>query len=112
VIDIQLGVRPAADAEALVPALRAAGFVGGERVDGADRPEWVFGGADPARAVRLHVREEGSAGWRRALLLRDWLRGDPTADRAGADSAAADGPRVATALDGAEGWAAATGWRP
>jgi dephospho-CoA kinase len=111
VIDIQLGVRRTEATEALAPALRAAGFVGGEsRVD-AGGGEWLFGGADPARAVRVHVREEGSAGWRRALLLRDWLRGDPAAvDVAAGD--VEDGPRVAAAVEQAERWAAATGWRP
>jgi dephospho-CoA kinase len=68
VIELQVGVRTHADAgdPALVKALTDKGF---PRLAGAH-----FGSADPGRDVDLHVREIGGPAWRRALLLRDWLR--------------------------------------
>jgi dephospho-CoA kinase len=126
VIDIQIGVRRLTDAHGLVPALHAAGFVGGhERADEDRTRKWFFGGADPGRVVHLHVREQNSAGWRHALLFRDWLRADPgaaegyavdkrrLAGEAGTatEYAAAKDPWVTAALERAERWAAETGWR-
>jgi dephospho-CoA kinase len=127
VIDIQLAVAQLADADALAPVLAAAGFPGGEpRRDADGGPKRWHGGADPGRIVQLHVREEGSPGWRHALLCRDWLRADAPAaaayaqakrERAAAGAtateyAAAIQPRVTAAPARAEEWAAATGWRP
>lgn len=68
VIELQAGVRSLTDAddEAFVKALADKGFLPSQ---GAD-----FGSADPGRDVELHVHEIDGPDWRRALLLRDWLR--------------------------------------
>ncbi|HYO18314.1 MAG TPA: dephospho-CoA kinase [Dermatophilaceae bacterium] len=68
VIELQAGVRGLADADdpAFVKALADKGFPPSQ---GAG-----FGSADPARYAELHVREIDGPDWRRALLLRDWLR--------------------------------------
>ena len=90
VIDVQVGVRSleAADVESFRSAMRAAGYV--ESVDnvsdnphpaGADAAGWAkrfYGGCDPVEFVHVHVRENGSAGWRFALLFRNWLRANPS----------------------------------
>jgi len=117
VVDLQLAVASPADADALAPDLAAAGLplVAAAAGEPPGPPEAAEPGsgqeaarlhrsADPGRAADLHVRVTGSPGWRSALLLRDWLRADPTAR---ARYEAAD------ALPGeAERWAAATGWTP
>lgn len=87
VIDLQLTVSSLRDADGLSPTLAAAGF---PRLEGAwrDDPKPAFPdpalwekrlhcNADPGRPVNLHVRVEGSPGWRYALAFRDWLRADP-----------------------------------
>ena len=130
VIDLQLGVDTLADADAVRSALVQAGFpdAAGNVVDNVhaevdpDPRRWrkrFHGGADPGRAVHLHVREIGGPGWRTALLLRDWWRADP-AERAiyGAEKrrlaalglsatayAAAKEPWFAQALPRALAWA-------
>jgi dephospho-CoA kinase len=89
VIDLQLTVQDLYVADALAPALAAAGFplVPGT---GSDTPkptdpdpgQWqkrFHANADPGRPVNLHVRVAGSPGWRYALMFRDWLRDDPSA---------------------------------
>jgi dephospho-CoA kinase len=85
--------------------------------------------ADPGQALNLHLRVMDSAGWRWALLVRDWLTADASAAaeylamkralaaRYGADPTAA---RYADAkeewLVGAYSrglaWADRTGWSP
>ena len=67
-IDLQVGVRVLADADhaAFLGALADKGF---PRVG-----RCLHGDADPGRIVSLHVRQIDGAAWRRALLLRDWLR--------------------------------------
>jgi dephospho-CoA kinase len=80
--------------------------------------------------VNVHVRAAGSAGWRYALMFRDWLRTDPSAvrlyeahkaDLAGrfADSATtrayADAKEpwfTDVAWPRMSAWAEATGWVP
>ncbi|MBG6180975.1 dephospho-CoA kinase [Arthrobacter sp. CAN_A1] len=89
VIDLQVTVVDIDDADAIAGALLAAGFplvegiVSDESKPGSpDRAQWVkrlHANADPGRPVNLHVRVEGSPGWRYALSFRDWLRADPTA---------------------------------
>ena len=136
VIDLQLAVQSLDDADAIRPALEDAGFpcIAGIR---ADRPEpvdphpthWqkrLHGSADPGRALHLHIREQGSPGWRYALLFRDWLRAEPAEAEAyeaektrlaaeNATTAAyadAKEPWFDAALPRAEAWALATSWSP
>jgi len=138
VIDVQVGVHHLADADRVDVrrALADAGYVFsyGNHSDtphptGADASGWTkrfLGGCDPGNHVHVHVREHGSAGWRFALLFRDWLRHEP-AER---DAYAAEKRRLLEAHDTtsgyveakepwfegawhrANGWAERTGWRP
>jgi dephospho-CoA kinase len=138
VIDVQIGVRRLADADRpdVGAALAAAGYVfsHGNHGDtphprGADPGEWLkrfLGGCDPANHVHVHVREHGSAGWRFALLFRDWLTHDGTEREA----YAAEKRRLLAlhetttayveakeawfedAWRRAQDWADRTGWRP
>ena len=133
VIDLQLSVRSLDDAEAAKSALEDAGFplVGTapdtpKHQDPGHRRKRLHGSADPGRIVDLHVREEGSPGWRSALLIRDWLR----AERVEADAYAAEKlwlasahattsayveakePWFEDALLRAEAWAARSDWSP
>ncbi|MEU1232789.1 dephospho-CoA kinase [Micromonospora aurantiaca] len=135
VIDIQVTVSSLNEADGpLAQRLAEAGFprLPGEWWDAPRQPEpvrWakrLHGGADPARPVRLHLREAGSPGWRYALLMRDHLRADPArrADylqvkrelAAAAPEHAAWGTVTDPWFDEehlrAEEWAAQTGWRP
>jgi dephospho-CoA kinase len=136
VVDLQLGVDSPADADAVRDALQDAGFPWRADIDrdharSAGPVPWPgrhHGTADPGRAVRLHVREVGSPGWRYALLLRDWLRADPAARdeylaitrraeaRADADDAAhcAEGEErwFDAASARADAWAASSAWSP
>lgn len=89
VIDLQLTVPDIHAADALAPELAAAGFpvVRGINADTPKashphREDWqkrFHANADPGRDVNLHIRAEGSAGWRFALCFRDWLRAEPAA---------------------------------
>lgn len=140
VIDLQVAVPDLADADALASALADAGFplVPGISQDApkppdSDPAQWqkrFHANADPGRPVNLHVRAAGSAGWRFALMFRDWLRSDAAARKlyeehktalaeryAGAadteDYAAAKEPWfTAVAWPEMSAWAAATGWEP
>src|SRR5664279_1410838 len=123
----------------LAPALRAAGFpvaAGFDRDNphpaGADQRDWckrLHQNADPGRSINLHLRVTDSAGWRWALLFRDWLTADPSvaadylalkrslaAAHAGEPTAAgyaeAKEPWMAAAYGRGMAWAVATGWRP
>jgi dephospho-CoA kinase len=89
VLDLQLAVPDLGVADALDPVLAAAGFPRVAHIT-SDSPmpatpepgEWAkrfHANADPGRAVNLHVRATGSAGWRYALMFRDWLRAEPDA---------------------------------
>jgi dephospho-CoA kinase len=88
VVDLQVGVPDLASADRLRPSLERAGFA---RVEGLtmDTPQaavdpdpraWqkrFHASCDPGRPVNLHVRVLDGAGWRTALLVRDWLRTSP-----------------------------------
>jgi dephospho-CoA kinase len=101
VLELQLAVASRADAEAVRDALADIGF---PRVPAPEDPP-RHAAADPGRPADLHVREIGSAQWRVALLLRDWLRADPDARQEWTASPGAS-------VERAEAWAAATGWSP
>ncbi|HKU03974.1 MAG TPA: dephospho-CoA kinase, partial [Arthrobacter sp.] len=140
VIDLQVAVPDLAAAAAIAPLLSAAGFPAVRGVE-ADTPkpnapdpaEWLkrfHANADPCRAVNVHVRAAGSAGWRYALMFRDWLRADASARNlyeahkaelaaahagSGTTSSYAEAKEpwftdVAWPLMAA--WAEATGWEP
>jgi dephospho-CoA kinase len=139
VIDLQLGVESLDSTDHLADALRHAGFPAQLDIT-ADNPKpvdpdpahWrkrVHRNADPGRDVNLHVREVGSAGWRYALMFRDWLRADESerasyeahkrklaaahaADVSIVNYAEAKEPWFDNALPRAEAWAKATGWPP
>lgn len=140
VIDLQVAVPDMAAADRAAPLLAAAGYplVPGAGQDipkppGADPAQWLkrfHANADPGRPVNVHVRAVGSAGWRYALMFRDWLRSDAAAlelyeghkvalaERfAGAEST--DGYADAkepwftdAAWPGMSRWAERTGWVP
>jgi len=140
VIDLQVTVADLDAAAAVAPFLATAGFPAVRGVE-ADTPKpgdpgqsaWLkrfHANADPCRAVNVHVRAAGSAGWRYALMFRDWLRSDPSAVRLyqahKADLAArfADSAGTSAYADAKEpwftdvawplmlDWARATGWEP
>ncbi|MDQ0769208.1 dephospho-CoA kinase [Pseudarthrobacter defluvii] len=140
VIDLQVTVPDLEAAAAVAPLLAAAGFPAVRGVE-ADTPKpgdpdqsaWLkrfHANADPCRAVNVHVRAAGSAGWRYALIFRDWLRNDPSAlrlyeahkaDLAGrfADPAGTGAYAEAkepwftdVAWPRMSAWAEATGWEP
>lgn len=87
VIDLQVTVDSLEQADALRRAIGEAGFpaVTGIRADmpkpfDPDPAHWMkrfHGSADPGRPAHVHLRVAGSAGWRYALLFRDWLRAVP-----------------------------------
>jgi dephospho-CoA kinase len=139
VIDLQLTVPDIHAADALAPALAAAGFpvVPGITADTPkpshpSREDWqkrFHVNADPGRDVNLHIRAQGSAGWRFALCFRDWLRAEPAAaaeylalkrrlaaahsgDRSTAGYAEAKEDWFTTTEEALERWAEASGWRP
>lgn len=136
VIDLQLTVDSLAHADELRPVLEDAGFPAVADVRG-DRPKdvdpdpagWakrLHGSADPGRPANLHLRVAGSAGWRYALLFRDWLRAVPSEAAAYvaekhrlaalrptvADYTEAKEPWFDAALPRADRWARDTGWGP
>lgn len=118
VIELQVGVRVLRDAGAddFVKVLADKGF---PRSAGHS-----FGSADPGRCVQLHAAVVDGPSWRRALLLRDWLRASAGDREAYADlkgHAATSATTMAEytdarqswlreALARAEAWARHTGW--
>jgi dephospho-CoA kinase len=138
VIDVQVGVHHLADAdrEDVRAAFADRGFVFNHGVHsdtphplGANPADWVkrfLGGCDPANHVHIHVREHGSAGWRFALLFRDWLSREPAEKEAYAAEkrrllaqhdttsayVAAKEPWFEGAWQRANDWAERTGWQP
>ncbi|MFL6123848.1 dephospho-CoA kinase [Actinophytocola sp.] len=87
VIDLQVTVGSIEDADALAEPLAAAGFprlAGIERDNSKpyapDPAQWrkrLHVSADPGRIANVHLRVEGTPGWRFALLFPDWLRANP-----------------------------------
>ncbi|MDI6104554.1 dephospho-CoA kinase [Actinoplanes sp. NEAU-A12] len=134
IIDLMLGVRTLAEADALAGRLGELGFPSrpGEWADNAHGtpgrtwPKRLHGCADPGYRVNLHVRVAGSPGWRFALLMRDHLCAVPEArdayaaaktrlalsheDRAG--YAEAKEPWFEAEARAADDWAVSTGWQP
>jgi dephospho-CoA kinase len=136
VLDLQLLVSTLDDADALSETLSDAGFprLEGEWRDepqggGEKWPKRVHVGADPRRAVNLHVRSRETPAWRLALLFSAWLRENPAERDAYADVKrrlaelhADDGTVehyaedkqgwIGEAFKRAESWAAETSWTP
>ncbi len=134
VIDLQVGVASLGDADA--PAWRSAmagagfpvteGNVSDNARDGTGWPKRFHGSSDPGRVAHIHVREVGGAGWRWALLFRDWLRSEPAEREAYAthkselaarhasteDYAEAKEPWFDAAHERVEAWARRTRWVP
>jgi len=140
VIDLQVAVQDLGAAEQLAPFLAAAGYPAVRGIESdtpkpgtSDPAAWLkrfHANADPCRAVNVHVRPAGSAGWRYALMFRDWLRADPSAltlyqehksDLARRFSGSAGTAPYAEAKEPwftdvawplMSAWAQATGWEP
>ncbi|GGN04915.1 dephospho-CoA kinase [Terrabacter tumescens] len=138
VLDVQVGVHHLDDVDRddVRAAFAGAGYVFSHGIHsdtphphGADPTAWLkqfLGGCDPDNHVHVHVREHGSAGWRFALLFRDWLRHEPVERDAYAaekrrllalhsttsDYVVAKEPWFEGAWQRANAWAERTGWRP
>jgi dephospho-CoA kinase len=139
VIDLQVTVASLADADAMADGLAAAGFPKHPTIDrdnpkpyAPDPEQWrkrYHGSADPGRPANVHLRVEGSPGWRYALLFPDWLRANPAErdaylatkkDLAARFAADDDTDNYADAKEAwfdaagprAEEWAEHTGWQP
>lgn len=139
IIDLQLTVPSMDVADELAEPLADAGFPVVPEIkqdsvhpNDPDPGQWrkrTHSAADPGRYVNLHLREAGTAGWRFAFLLRDWLRAEPSQredylrfKRDTAEKHALDGtpdgyvvskqPWFEQALPKAAEWAARTGWEP
>jgi dephospho-CoA kinase len=138
VIDLQVTVASLAAADALAEPFARAGFVPMPHLTqdtphppDLDPEQWrkrMAASADPGRWCNVHIRVEGSAGWRAALLFRDWLRASPgpradylaMKERAAAenatatigDYAAAKEPWFEKAITEMERWATDTDWQP
>ncbi|MEP6697738.1 MAG: dephospho-CoA kinase [Pseudonocardiales bacterium] len=136
IIDVQVTVGSLAEADELRPAIEDAGFPAAPAVTGdppkgfdAEPAHWAkryHASADPGRPAHVHLRVAGSAGWRYALLFRDWLRARP--EEAAAYEAekrrlaavhtdrvaytAGKEPWFESALPRAGHWARHSGWRP
>jgi dephospho-CoA kinase len=128
VVDLQLGVNTPSDAAAVHDGLRELGFPACESEAERRFPSArCYASADPGRPAHVIVQATGSPGWRRVLLLTDWLRADAfaraswlqTKQRAAAESGG-DRDRYAEvkaawfdrAVTSAEAWAASSGWAP
>jgi dephospho-CoA kinase len=139
VIDLQITVGTIEDADALAQPLQQAGFPRLDRID-RDNPKpyapdpalWqkrLHGHADPARPAHVHIRVEGTPGWRYALLFPDWLRANRQElddylalkrqlsaqyrdDEDTANYADAKEPWFDAAAVRAQEWAERTGWQP
>jgi dephospho-CoA kinase len=129
-LHIQLGVPPEL-ADELRQALRSAGFVRASEASPASDTVLAldsevggtrtYASADPGRPAELLVRPVDSAGYRNALLQRDWLRAEPKAREeyiaatrrdgaAGGQDTAGQGWWVGARI-AADRWARHTGWR-
>jgi dephospho-CoA kinase len=88
VIDLQITVGSLTDADAIGDQLAGAGFPKVPTINqdnpkayAPDPTQWrkrYHASADPGRLAHVHLRVEGSPGWRLALLFPDWLRANPT----------------------------------
>jgi GrpB-like predicted nucleotidyltransferase (UPF0157 family) len=131
-IDIQVTVAALDDAN----PLGGSGFEefavrGDHRPPGADGPDedWtkrLFNTPETAKQANVHVRVEGRANQRYALLFRDYLRAHPAAAQAYAELkrrlaselrnvgvyADVKDPACDLIIVAAEDWAQATGWEP
>jgi dephospho-CoA kinase len=138
VLDLQAGVASMVDADALAGPLAEAGLpvVPGFTEDAphpsdGDPAEWrkrVHASADPVRWATVHERVIDSAGWRYALMFRDWLRAEPDvladyarikqklaaehASRTTGAYADAKQPWFAKSWPALRDWAARTNWSP
>jgi dephospho-CoA kinase len=139
VIDLQVTVGSLADADAMGDLLTSAGFPKLDQVDhdmpkayAPDVEQWrkrLHAAADPGRLANVHIRVDGSPGWRLALLFPDWLRANPAerddylttkkdlAHRFATDDdtdnyAEAKEAWFDAAAERAEAWATRTGWLP
>ncbi|ONI70962.1 dephospho-CoA kinase [Actinosynnema sp. ALI-1.44] len=132
IIDLQVTVSSLEQADGFAEPLTEAGFPvrpenTGDR--GEEETKRYHNSADPGRLANIHLRVEGSADWRDALLFRDWLRSsaEEQADYLTLKQGIAkrfasvdDLTEVATAKDAwfdlalprARSWAEATGWQP
>jgi GrpB-like predicted nucleotidyltransferase (UPF0157 family) len=123
IVDIQVSVAEVEDEAAYVPAIEAMGVALRSRESGH---RYFRPAGDRPRTVHIHVCGSGSAWERDHLLFRDYLRADTaTRDAYAAVKRAAAGRYrddgiayteaktafVLDALERAEGWAVATGWR-
>jgi dephospho-CoA kinase len=133
-IDLMLTVRTLDEADAVAGLLGAAGFPrrAGEWADnargvpGETWPKRMHSTADPGRTLNLHLRVNGSPGWRYALLMRDHLRAVPQAREGYANAkqdwaaahpdvtsyAQAKEPWFDAEAVAAQQWAEQTGWHP
>lgn len=139
VIDLQVTVGSIEDADALAEPLMAAAFPKLDRIDrdnpkpyAPDPAQWqkrLHCNADPGRLANVHIRVEGTPGWRYALLFPAWLRANPAEledyqalkrklaaqyrdDEDTENYADAKEPWFDEAGVRAEEWAKRTGWQP
>jgi dephospho-CoA kinase len=139
VIDLQVTVASLADADRFADLLGEAGFPKHPTIDhdnpkayAPDVAQWgkrFHMSADPGRHANVHVRVDGSSGWRFALLFPAWLRAHPEerddylalkrelarrfqADDDTANYADAKEEWFDAAAARAEEWARRTGWQP
>ena len=134
IIDLQITV--AAFEPAIAAKMAAHGFPRVEHINGDHRPpadtspehewrKWYFQPPVDQRPINMHMRIDGHANQRYALLCRDYLRAHPMAAEAYAQVKIALAQRDAEDVDfyydvknpvfdiimaGAEEWAARTGW--
>lgn len=135
VIDIQITVADLTNCDAMIARLQGAGFTRGGAIERDEPPSSASG--DPHRIKRymrepagerrthVHIRQQGYANQRMALLFRDYLRASPQ-QRAHYDTVKRraallfpnnidgymwlkDAP-IRMLLEAAEAWASATGW--
>ena len=142
IIDLQLTVADLGQAAAFEPLLTAGGFpVLADITTDTPHPyaavhpragvwsKTLHVNADPGQGLNLHLRVDGSPGWRWALRFRDWLRSDPggradyLAAKRQAAAAHADDPSVDGYAEAKESflaaadarilrWAESAGWQP
>jgi dephospho-CoA kinase len=131
VLDVQVSVGSLADADGALAALPGTGWVPDPEITADQAPPNAEPGtgqwakrfarhADPGRPARLHVRVDGAANQRLALLFRDFLRAIPA--EAAAYPAGATGPDAGgsatidagldTVLRRAQRWARDASWHP